>query len=52
MIIESVTYEARDPESVMYKRGTVRQTLYGFHAQQYRSMIWKYGEAEAAERFW
>ena len=52
MNIETVTYEARDPESVMYKRGTVRQTLYGFCAQQYRSMIWKYGEAEAAERFW
>ena len=50
--IETVTYEARDPEGVMYKRGTVKQTLYGFHAQQYRSMIWKYGEAEAAERLW
>ena len=47
-----VIIESETPESIMYKRGNVCQKLTGFHAWQYRSMIWKYGKAEATERFW
>lgn len=47
-----VITESEAPESIVYKRGTVIQKLTGFHAWQYRSMIWKYGKAEATERFW
>lgn len=47
-----VTIEYGTIEPIVYKRGSVVQKLEDFHAWQYRSMIWKYGEAEATERFW
>lgn len=40
------------PEKIMYKRGNINQYLDDFHASLYRAMVWKYGEAEAQERFW
>ena len=47
-----VVLEVIEPEAIVYKRGNVCVTLSGFHAMQYRSMIWKYGKSEATERFW
>ena len=47
-----VTFEAVEPESIIYKRGTVFVKLVGFNAWLYRAMIGVYGKAEATERFW
>ena len=52
MTVTAVTYETGSPESIMYTRGNIYQKLEDFHASLYRQMIWKYGKAEATERFW
>lgn len=48
----NVAFEHVSPESIAYKRGSVYVILNGFHAWQYRQMIWQYGKAEATERYW
>ena len=48
----TVTFESEAPEAIEYKRGTVFVMLKDFNACLYRQMIWKYGKAEATERFW
>ncbi len=51
-MIPAVTFEAVEPESIMYKRGPVSVKLTGPGASFYRMMVGTYGEAEAAERIW
>ena len=51
-MIPAVSFEAAEPEAIMYKRGPVFVKLTGFHAGLYQGMIWRYGNAEATERFW
>ena len=48
----TVSFETVAPESIEYKRGNVYVKLTDFNAALYRAMIWKYGKAEATERFW
>ena len=47
-----VTFDAVDPEEIVYKRGLIYQKLTGFLAGMYRAQTALYGKAEATERFW
>lgn len=48
----TVTFEAVEPDEVVYKRGLVYEKLNGFYAWMYRAQLALYGKAEATERFW
>lgn len=47
-----VIYDSVDPGKISYKHGLVYETLTGFNAWMYRSMIGMYWKAEATEKFW
>lgn len=48
----TVILEAVEPEGIAYHFGEHSCWLTGFDAWLYRGMIWMYGEAVAAARFW
>ena len=48
----TVTFEAVDPEPIIFEFGTIYEKLTGFLAWLYRGMIWMYGEEEAKLRFY